>query len=170
MRPALTIAGAGLVAFLVYLLLPEGVVAVVGFELLILVVAWMAIRRILPRGEPVETAPLPFVPFWRRSRWDGGPMLPISLRRVERLIRYSERHPYAVQQRLLPELRGLAADRLAAVHGIDMNEDPDRAAELLGLDAWNVLGPEAVEPPDHAKHGISHDEIDAAVSAIEGIS
>lgn len=169
MRPALVIAGAGLVSFLVYLLLPKGAVALVGFELLVLVVAWLAIRRIVPRNQPVQTTGFPFVPFWRRSRWETEPMLPMSLRRVERLIRYSERHPYAVHQRLLPLLRELAAERLAALHGVAMDRDEEAAARLLGSDAWQVLGPDAIEVPDRAEHGISHEAIDTAVSAIEGL-
>lgn len=169
MRPALVIAGAGVVAFLVYLLLPQGAVALAGFELLVVVVAWLAIRRIVPRNQPVETTGFPFVPFWRRSRWETEPMLPLSLRRVERVIRYSERHPYAVHRRLLPLLRELAAQRLAASHGIAMEEDEEQAARLLGSDAWEVLGPHAAEVPDRAKQGISHESIDTAVSAIEDL-
>lgn len=169
MRPALVIVGAGLVAVLVYLLLPEGLMALLGFELLLIVVAWMAIRRIVPSDRPPETTGVPFVPFWRRNRWEAGPMLPLSLRRVERLIRYSERHPHAARHRLLPMLRSLAADRLITNHGVDMFENPDAAAQLLGADAWRVLGPEAPVPPEDAKRGISHEAVDAAISAIEEI-
>jgi hypothetical protein len=169
MRPALVIAGAGLVAFLVYLLLPQGAVALVGFEVLVVVVAWLAIRRIVPRNQPAQTTGLPFVPFWQRSRWETEPMLPLSLRRVEGVIRYSERHPFAVHQRLLPLLRELAAERLAAIHGVAMEQDEDEAARLLGSDAWEILGPHAAEVPERAKHGISHEAIDTAVSAIEGL-
>ena len=167
MRPALAIAGSAIVAFLVYLLLPGGVAAAIGFELLVIVVAWMAIRRVVPRGQPAETTGLPFVPFWRRSRWEPGPMLPISLRRVERLLRYAERYPYAVQKSLLPELRALAGERLETVHRVDLRTDPDRAAALLGGEAWKVLGP--VDVSEQATQGISHDAIAAVVTAIENV-
>ena len=169
MRPALVIAGSAIIAFLVFLLLPGGVAAAIGFELLVIVVAWMAIRRVVPRGDPAGTTGLPFVPFWKRSRWEPGPMLPVSLRRVERLMRYAERHPYAVHQRLLPELRALAAERLEMVHGVDMQVEPDRAAALLGGEAWKVIGPDSVESPERATQGISHDDIASAVTAIENV-
>ena len=169
MKPALVIVGAGVVAFLVYLLLPSGPVALVGFEVLVIAVAWLAIRRIVPRNQPVETTDLPFTPFWWRTPWKIEPMLPVSLRRVERVIRYSERHPYAVHQRLLPMLRELAAERLAAIHGVAMDQDETAAARLLGADAWEILRPDAAEPPERASHGMSHAAIDSAVSAIEGL-
>lgn len=167
MKPAVTIAGAGLFALLVYLLLPEGVIALIGFELLIIVVAWMAIRRMVPTDRRVETTGRPFGPLLRRRGWQLEPMLPMSLRKVENLIRYSKDQPFAVHHNLLPAMRGLAAERLASHHGVDMTQDPDAAAELLGAAAWSVLDPQAAKDPALADHGIDHDGIDVAVTAIE---
>lgn len=167
MSAALRLAAAALVAFLIFLLLPEGPIALVGFEVLLLMMVWQALRRLVPSEEVLETVDAP--PFWRRRRRNLGPMLPMSLRRVERLIRYSESRPYLAHQRLLPLLRELASDRLLAGHGVDLEQDQGQAARLLGEDGWRILGPQGIEAPHRATDGVSHAQIDAAVSAIENL-
>lgn len=167
MSAAQRIAGAALVAFLLFLLLPEGPIALIGFELLMLTMAWMALRWLVPSEGLLETVDA--APFWRRRRRTLGPMLPMSLRRVERLIRYSESRPYLVHQRLLPLLRELASDHLLTRHAVDLHQDQGQAARLLGEDGWRILGPQAIQTPHQATSGLSHSQIDAAVSAIENL-
>ncbi|MYW62790.1 hypothetical protein GTY65_01655 [Streptomyces sp. SID8379] len=45
---------------------------------------------------------------------------------------------------LRPELRRLFAAALAEHHHVSLDQQPDRAAELIGLELWRWLGP---EPP-----------------------
>lgn len=46
------------------------------------------------------------------------------------------------RRRLRPLLRELAAERLAARRGIDLERDPGRAREALGDDAWDAVRPD----------------------------
>lgn len=160
------------VAVVVYGLLPGGPVALIGFEVLILVVAWMAIRRITAtaaadEGDDVGSGVVNWA-FWQRRSPAGRPA-PASLRRVEGLLRFSAKHEYTANERLMPLLRRLAAERLAAGHGIDLNSDGERAEILLGAEAWAILGTNRTRDQRDDSVLPSHASLDATVKAIEAL-
>ncbi|MEA2057700.1 MAG: hypothetical protein U9O63_03200, partial [Actinomycetota bacterium] len=75
MRSIVTVTLVLVGAATVYALLPGGTVALLGFEILILMVAWLAVKRITPATEPapedIPVAPLRWT-LWRRSREPGA--------------------------------------------------------------------------------------------------
>ena len=71
MRPGSTTAILIGAAILVYALLPGGLVALAGFELLILIAAWMAIRRITRTSVPAEDDARPSL--WSWIPWSRAP-------------------------------------------------------------------------------------------------
>jgi hypothetical protein len=90
---------------------------------------------------------------------------PADLERLERellLVRVSGMH--ARQARL--RLRQVAAARLAARHGIDLDADASRAAALLGPAVWALID---VGPPSAARDAPPMDlqQLRAAIEAVE---
>ena len=99
------------------------------------------------------------------ARRSPQPRRPADLERLERellLVRVSGMHARQVRLRL----RQVAAARLAARHGIDLDADPARASALLGPAAWALIDvghPAAARgapPLDFAK-------LRAAIEAVE---
>jgi hypothetical protein len=170
MRSTVTVTLVLVGAATVYALLPGGTVALLGFEILILMVAWLAMKRIIPATEPApedETvAPLRWR-SWRRSREPVAGPAPPQLRKVEGLLRFSRRHAFTAKERLVPMLRDLAAERLYARYGIDLEADPDAARAVVGTPGWEIIGLEWSAANDRSGTGPSYESVEAAVSAIE---
>jgi hypothetical protein len=146
-------------AALALFLLLDGTALAAGFEVLIVALALFTLRGLL--SETGDEGPLGLGLARRRK---GTPtVLPASLRRVERLIAYGPKSNWSAERRLLPMLRGLAAERLAANHGIDPTTDPATARSLLGEAAWRRLQPRA----DPHSPGPHLDELVLVVEAIE---
>lgn len=172
MRGTLTLAVVLVTATIIYALLPGGTIAFLGFEVLILIVAWLAVRRIAPVTEAApDDEAVGFIPWrwWRRSRRVTAAPAPPQLRKVENLLRFSRKHAFTAEERLVPLLRELAAERLAAGYGIDMEEDPETARTMLGAQGWEILGPEWSTGSDGSRSGPTQESLEAAVSAIEDL-
>lgn len=170
MRPGTTTAILVGAAIVVYALLPGGLVALAGFEILILVAAWMAIRRIARTSAPEEGEARSS--GWRWIPWSRAPAgrpAPPSLRRVEGLLRFSERHAYTANERLAPLLRQIAEDRLVAHHGIDLESQPEKARVVLGDQAWLIISKEWAPSDGESDHGPDHASVVAAVDSIEQV-
>ncbi len=67
-------------------------------------------------------------------------------------------------------LRRLAADRLAAEHGVDLDADRDAARSLLGAEAWDLLRPDHEPPEDRFGPGMPVEDITKIVTAVEDLS
>jgi hypothetical protein len=67
-------------------------------------------------------------------------------------------------------LRRLAADRLAAEHGVDLDADRDAARSLLGAEAWDLLRPDHVAPEDRFGPGMPVEDVTTIVTAVEDLS
>jgi hypothetical protein len=170
MRPGTTTAILVGAAIVVYALLPGGLVALAGFELLILMAAWMAIRRITRTSVPEDDDARPSLWSWIPwSRSQAGKPAPPSLRRVEGLLRFSEKHAYTTNERLVPLLRRIAEDRLAAHHGIDPDTQPEKARVVLGDEAWLIISKEWMPSDGESDHGPGHASLAAAVDSIERV-
>jgi len=75
-----------------------------------------------------------------------------------------------LHQQVRRRLRALAADRLEAAHGVDLDRDPDQAERLLSAEAWDLLRPNREAPEDRFGPGLPIDAIDRIVTSVEGLS
>jgi len=66
---------------------------------------------------------------------------PAGLEEVERAVDFAVWNPVDLNRRLRPLLREVAAHRLQARRGIDIERDPKTARRLLGEVAWDLAGP-----------------------------
>lgn len=98
----------------------------------------------------------------------GAADRPERLTRLERLASEAADSAAVEHQRLRPLLRAVAADRLEALHGVRMDEEPARAAALLGGQAWELLRPDRPPPADRTAPGRGVGGLAAIVTAIEG--
>jgi hypothetical protein len=73
-----------------------------------------------------------------------------------------------VHDRLAPLLRDIARDRLMTA-GIDLDRDPDVAAQALGAETWELVRPDRRQPPDRHARGVSPAAIRAAIARLEQI-
>jgi hypothetical protein len=94
------------------------------------------LRRVLrarPRGRSAFEAAL-------ESRRPAPPRLRF-LETVENDCVLGLANPLDLHRRVRPRLREVAAQRLAARYGIDLDRRPDAAEALLGAEAWEVVRP-----------------------------
>ena len=162
MRTLLWVTGTALAATLAVLLFADGVVELVGYELLVVAVAV---------GGVAATAPL-----LARRRLEAKAILgsfassrdhPPQLTRLEWLVEFSLSSSVDAESRLIPELRLLAASRLRDRHGIDLRGDPTNARAVIGASAWAILNPD--RPPSSDERGIELADLDEVVTAIESL-
>lgn len=152
-------AGAAIVTVTV-LALADGVVEIVAFEIIVAVLvvgAFVTVgplrpARILDRRPPPERVANPN---------DHPP----QLQRLEWMVEFGTTASADAELRLIPELRALAADRLQERHRIDIVDDREAAASLLGPHAWPYLDPD--RPRRFGRSALSADQVDAVVAAIE---
>ena len=90
---------------------------------------------------------------------------PALVREVE-LSTYNVFHFYA---RLRPLLRDIAAHRLRARYGLELDVEPARARELVGREAWDVVRPDLQPPGDRLAAGPTVGELGAVVAELEAI-
>ena len=88
---------------------------------------------------------------------------PAELVRTERDLTLSSSNVGDLHTRLLPELREVAAARLADRHDVDLAG----ARDLLGDEAWEYLRPDLPMPADRTAEGLPLRRIAALVDTIE---
>jgi hypothetical protein len=88
---------------------------------------------------------------------------PNELVRVERDLVLSSANAAEMHARLLPQLREVAAARLAAHHGVGLAQ----AHDLLGDEAWELLRADRPVPDDRGAPGLPLRRIAGLVDAIE---
>ena len=71
-----------------------------------------------------------------------------SLERVEHDCIQGLANPVDLHRRLRPRLREIAAQRLAALHGIDLDGRPEAARALLGEETWELVRPDRPHPDE----------------------
>lgn len=69
--------------------------------------------------------------------------------------------------RLRIRLREIAADRLAADHGLALDDDHEAARRLLGDEAWALLRPDREPPEDRFGLGMALPDLERVVAAVE---
>jgi hypothetical protein len=71
-----------------------------------------------------------------------------SLERVEHDCIQGLANPVDLHRRLRPILREIAAQRLTAGHGIDLDGRPEAARALLGEEIWELVRPDRPHPDE----------------------
>jgi hypothetical protein len=69
--------------------------------------------------------------------------------------------------RLRPILREIAAHRLWMRFGVDLDREPERARELTGAEAWELVRPERPPPSDRLAPGLSVPDLRRVVEELE---
>jgi hypothetical protein len=73
-----------------------------------------------------------------------------SLERIEHDCIQGLANPVDLHRRLRPILREVAAQRLAARHGIELDQRPEAARAILGEEAWELVRPDRPHPDELA--------------------
>jgi hypothetical protein len=166
-RAAVWAVGAGLAAALVAIVRPGNRSLILDVYLLFLgglalVLLVAAAAKALPRAG--------------RSRLEQAlrqpprkPARPGELLTLERRVLLATETAFEVHYRLRPVLREIAAHRLSAHRGIDLDHDVDAARAVLGPEAWELVRPDRPPPPDRLGRGRPLAELRAAVDALERI-
>jgi hypothetical protein len=125
---------------------------------------------LLAAGAVAAVALLPPVPRRRRPRRarPAEALPPKGLSAMERQVGMARGSAGDVHERLSPLLREIARDRLTTA-GIDLDRDPELAAEALGAETWELVRPDRSPPSDRHGPGASLAHIRAAVSSLEAI-
>jgi hypothetical protein len=90
-----------------------------------------------------------------------------QLVRIENEVALGLQTAWDLHVRLVPLLREAAAGLLAARRGVDLAREPERAAPLLGADAWELVRPDRPSPEHRHGPGIDAPALDRALSALE---
>jgi hypothetical protein len=94
---------------------------------------------------------------------------PEELLRMEREIVLGSADADHAHRRLLPLLQGIAAARIAARHGFELERRPDAARALLGEDVWELLRPDRPQPLDRFGPGVPLRSIVTTIERIEAL-
>ena len=135
-------------------------VVVVAVVLLVLV---LVLRRSLR-----STESSPFEQATRGSR-GRAPKHVQQLARLEREVGLGLANAFDLHSRLRPTLRETAAGLLAARHGIDLDAQPERAREVLGEDAWEIVRADRPRPVDRTARAADLATIDRTITALEAL-
>jgi hypothetical protein len=149
---ALTSSGGHAILLDVYLLCIGGV-------LLLALVRTTRARAPAERRSLFDTA----LAQMRRSPQDSGE--PALVRDLE-LSTYSAFHLHV---RLRPVFREIAAHRLRTRYGIELDQEPGRARELVGAAAWEVVRPDRPPPEDRLATGPPLRELSLVTDELEAI-
>ena len=98
-----------------------------------------------------------------------APDRPPALEELERLVTFAMSRSGAsdLHFRLRPLLREMAARRLRAGHGVDLDADPGRARSLLGDDLFDLVRADRPPPIDRLAPGLPADTMAAIVDRLE---
>ena len=103
-----------------------------------------------------------------RPREQPSERLP-ELVRLERETALALANAFDLHARLRPQLREIAAHRLATRRGIDLDRDPGAARAVLPGVLWEVVRPDRDVPRDRFAPGLTHEQLREAVEALERI-
>ena len=124
----------------------------------------LALRRLLrarpPRRTVFEAALEPRPPERRRLR---------ALEQVENDCIQGLANPVDLHRRLRPRLREIAAQRLAARHGVDLDLRPEAARELLGEEVWELVRAERPLPDELTGARIDTAALGRVVDRLEAV-
>ena len=157
-RILIAVVGVTLVAIGI-LVFSDGTAEVFGFEVVLAILVFLALTT--GRGRPRT----PAADFrYRRLR---ATHLPPRLLEIERLVTFSLTSRMDFDHRLLPRLQTLVDDQLMSQRGFGLRDSPERAARVLGEEAWSILRTDRQPVDDVGVPGPTEGELESIVSAIE---
>jgi hypothetical protein len=131
----------------------------IGGVLLLALVRTTRVHAPVPRGSQFDLA----LAAMRKAPPDSGE--PALARELE-LSTYNAFHLHA---RLRPLLRDVAAHRLRSRYGVELDAEPERARELVGAAAWELVRPDRPPPADRLAAGPRVEELRTVVDELEAI-
>jgi hypothetical protein len=140
-------------------------------QVFVIVAGALVIRLLVQTVRMATSAPGPF-PFDQALRLPPVQEIPRA-REPDRIafeVGAATHRALELHHRFRRRLRRLAADRLAAEHGVEMDVDRDAARALLGEEAWDLLQPDHVPPDDRFGPGMPIDGVTKVVTAVEDLS
>jgi len=140
-------------------------------QIFVIVVGALVIRLLVQAVRVATSVPGPF-PFDRALRQPPRREIPRA-REPDRIafeVGAATHRALELHHPFRRRLRWLAADRLAAEHGVDLDTDRDAARSLLGAEAWELLRPDHVPPEDRFGPGMPLEDITRIVTAVEDLS
>ena len=166
---ALVLTLAGVVLLIAAMAVPR--YAGASAQIFVIVVGALVIRLLVQAVRVATSAPGPF-PFDRALRQPDEEGIPRATEpdRIAFEVGASTYRALELHHRFRRRLRRLAADRLAAEHGVDLDTDRDAARSLLGADAWDLLRPDHVSPEDRFGPGMPIEDVTKIVTAVEDLS
>ena len=84
-------------------------------------------------------------------------------------VQQSVASSFHLHMRLRPILREIAAHRVLLRFGVDLDREHERARELVGADAWELVRPERPPPVDRLAPGPSASHLSKVVDELERI-
>jgi hypothetical protein len=144
---------------------------IVAAQVFVVVVGAVAIRLLVRAVIVVTSRPGPFafdramVPPPDRELASAG-----EPERIEYEVGAATHRSMELHHQVRRRLRALAQDRLAADHGVRLDEDPDAARRLLGEEAWDLLRPDPEPPADRFGPGMPVEDVARIVTAVEDLS
>jgi hypothetical protein len=84
-------------------------------------------------------------------------------------VQQSVASTFHLHARLRPILREIAAHRLSMRFGVDLDREHERAQELVGGDAWELVRPERPPPSDRLAPGPPASHLNKVVEELERI-
>jgi hypothetical protein len=118
------------------------------------------------RARSTDVRPSPFDQAFAAMRRNPAESGELALVRDLELSTYNGFHLHA---RVRPLLRDIAAHRLRARYGVELDLEPGRARELVGTDAWELVRPDRPPPEDRLAAGPTLAELGVVVDELEAI-
>ena len=119
-----------------------------------------SLRALQPRGWEARS------PFDLRSPPEQAPPV-AELERIDRLVVLGSSNSFDLHFRLRPLLREVAAERLHS-RGVGLDSDGERARELLGDPAWELVRADR-ELGQRYGPGIAPGELEQVITALEHV-
>lgn len=117
-----------------------------------------ALRRAYPPETPLHA---------RVARDSPARTVPGMLARLEQEVALGTAGSFDLHHRLRPRIRTLATELLAARRGVSLEGSPERARELLGEDAWDLVRPDRPAPADRLARGLPINHLRRVVESLE---
>lgn len=116
------------------------------------IAVWTISARSLTGWRRAESA-APHLAWWRwRRRRPAERVRPLE--ELEHAVEFARSTAFDLHFRLRPHLVSAAAYRLER-HGVQLEAQPERARQLLGEEAWELVRPD--RPPPERRHGAGLD-------------
>lgn len=142
-----------------------------ALQVFLVIAGAVAIRLLVVAVVDATSRPGPFA--FDRALVPPAPRelsVPSEPERIRFEVGAATRRSMELHHQLRRRLRRLAADRLAAGHGVDLDGDPDAARRILGDETWGLLRPDRVAPEDRFGPGMPVEGVSRIVATVEDLS